>query len=171
MNTYLSIGLAVVAVLVIVPFLLPASQTVERSAVVAAPADKLYALIASNEGFQTFNPYKLQDANLKVELYGPQSGVGSGFAFESKDGKGTSTIVAVEENKRVQMALDLGPMGKPITTFTLTPSDAQTRVTWSTTSHFGNNPIGRVVGLFLDKILGGTYEMGLQQLAKVSTAR
>ncbi|MDZ7823176.1 MAG: SRPBCC family protein [Ahrensia sp.] len=82
-------------------------------------------------------------------------------------GKGTSTVVAVEEGKSVTMQLDLGAMGKPVQKFQLTPENGGTKVEWVMTSSFGMNPIGRVIGLFLDGMLGKTHERGLSNLAKV----
>ncbi|MEM1377084.1 MAG: SRPBCC family protein [Pseudomonadota bacterium] len=170
MNTYLTIGAVTVAALVALPYVLPSSKTVERTATINAPAEKVFALVASNEGFQTFNPYKLKDENLKITMHGPSHGIGSGFAFDGKEGKGTQTIIAMEENKSVTMQLDLGAMGKPVTEFRLTAIGDATEVTWSTKSDFGFNPIGRVVGLFLDGMLGGTYELGLDELNKAAQA-
>ncbi len=170
MNTYLTIGAVAFAAIVAVPFVLPSSKTVERSAVIEAPAEKVFALVSSNEGFQTFNPYKVNDENLKITMHGPSHGIGSGFAFDGKDGKGTQTIVAMEENKSVTMQIDLGAMGKPVTEFRLTPQGGKTEVTWSTKSDFGFNPIGRVVGLFLDGMLGPVYELGLEELNKAAQA-
>ncbi|MEO0544476.1 MAG: SRPBCC family protein [Pseudomonadota bacterium] len=170
MNTYLTIGAIAVAAVVAVPFVLPSSKTVERSAVIEAPADKVFALVASNEGYQSFNPYKVKDENLKITMHGPSHGIGSGFAFDGKDGKGTQTIVAMEENRSVTMQIDLGAMGKPVTEFRLSPQNGNTEVTWSTKSEFGFNPIGRVVGLFLDGMLGPVYELGLEELNKAAQA-
>ncbi|MEL6920617.1 MAG: SRPBCC family protein [Pseudomonadota bacterium] len=170
MNTYLTIGAIAVAAIVAVPFVLPSSRTVERSAIIEAPAEKVFALVASNEGYQSFNPYKVKDDKLKITMHGPSSGVGSGFAFDGKDGKGTQTIIALEENKSVTMQIDLGPMGKPVSKFTLVPTNGNTEVTWTTRSDFGFNPIGRVVGLFLDGMLGPVYELGLDELNKAAQA-
>ena len=110
-------------------------------------------------------------------MHGPSSGIGSGFSFDGKDGKGTQTIVAMEENRSVTMQIDLGAMGRPVTTFLLEPSSGllepspgATIVTWSTKSDFGMNPIGRVFGLFLDGMLGPDYETGLRKLAQASQA-
>lgn len=167
-QTLIIIG-AVAAAIVVTPFLLPSEKTVERSAVIDAPASDLYALIASNEGFQRFNPYKDTDPDLAITMHGPSSGIGSGFAFKGKEGTGTQTIVATEENATVTMQIDLGAMGKPVTTFSLEPSGDATKVTWSTRSEFGMNPIGRVVGLFLDGMLGDVYERGLANLDRVAT--
>ena len=167
-NTLIIIG-AIVAALIAAPFLLPSEKTVTRSAVIEAPASDLYALIASNEGYQQFNPYKDTDPDLAITLQGPSSGVGSGFAFSGKEGKGTQTIVAAEPHSSVTMQIDLGAMGTPVTTFTLEPAGEGTRVTWSTRSEFGLNPVGRVFGLFLDGMLGGVYERGLQNLDRATT--
>ncbi|MEN0001955.1 MAG: SRPBCC family protein, partial [Pseudomonadota bacterium] len=110
------------------------------------------------------------DANLKITMHGPSHGIGSGFAFDGKDGTGTQTIIAMEENKSVTMQIDLGAMGKPVTQFRLAPMDGKTEVTWSTKSDFGFNPVGRVFGLFLDGMLGPDYELGLRELNKAAQA-
>lgn len=164
MNTYLAIGGAVIAALIVAPYVLPSSKTVARTATIEAPAEDIYPLLASSTGFQTFNPYKAKDPNLNIEFMGPEQGVGAAFKFEGKDGKGTQTIVALQEDRSVTMEIDLGPMGKPVTTFTLLPKGDKTEVTWSTKSDFGMNPIGRVFGLFLDGMLGPDYEQGLDLL-------
>lgn len=167
-NTWIIIG-AVVAALVAAPYLLPSEKTVARSAIIQAPAPDLYALIASNQGYQRFNPYKDTDPDLAITLQGPPSGVGSGFAFKGKEGAGTQTIIAAEPHQSVTMQIDLGAMGKPVTSFTLEPAGDGTKVTWSTRSEFGMNPVGRVFGLFLDGMLGGVYERGLQNLDRAVT--
>ncbi|MEN0087681.1 MAG: SRPBCC family protein [Pseudomonadota bacterium] len=164
MNTYLAIGGAIVAALIAAPYVLPSSKTVERTATIDAPADQIFPLLASSRGFQSFNPYKAKDPNLNIAFSGPEQGVGASFAFDGKDGKGTQTITAMQENRSVTMEIDLGPMGKPTTTFTLAPEGDATKVTWSTKSDFGMNPIGRVFGLFLDGMLGPDYEQGLDLL-------
>jgi Polyketide cyclase / dehydrase and lipid transport len=149
-------------------FLLPSSVTVERKKVIAANDAAVFALISSNEGFQTFNPYKDTDPNLAITLSGPANGIGSGFAFKGADGEGTQTITALEPNRSVTMQIDLGAMGKPIQSFALAPVEGGTEVTWRVTSDFGYNPIGRVFGMFMDGMLGPIYERGLGNLDKVA---
>jgi uncharacterized protein YndB with AHSA1/START domain len=168
MASYLQIGAIAAAVIVAAPFLLPSSKTVERSRLVKASPEAVYAAVASTAGYQTFNPYKDLDPKLKVTPFGPEAGVGAGFAFESKDGKGKSTISAVEPNRSVTFQIDLGFMGKPVQTIRLAPENGGTRVTWSVTSHFGLNPMGRVFGLFMDKVLGPHYELGLKNMDRIA---
>jgi len=144
--------------------LLPSQKIVKREAVINAPADKIYTVLSSTEGFQTFNPYKDADENLKIIPFGPATGVGSGFSFEGKDGKGTQTIAQMNPNKSVTMNIDMGSMGQPVQTFHLEPTDAGTKVTWEVEMQFGKNPMMRVFGLFADKVMGSTYERGLANL-------
>ena len=84
-------GIAVVGAL---PYALPSAVTIEREAILEADRSQVFDLLASNEGFQTFNPYLDDDPQLAITLSGPSHGVGSAFAFEGKDGKGTTPIAA-----------------------------------------------------------------------------
>ncbi len=161
-------GAALIAALAAAPLALPGAVHVKRSAVIDAAPETLFRLIASNEGYQRFNPYVEADPDLRIALHGPAFGVGSGFDFEGKDGKGTQVVAAMEENRSVTMDIDLGAMGRPTQTFLLEPEGGGTRVTWGMDMAFGMNPVGRVIGLFMDRMVGGTYEAGLAKLAVVA---
>ena len=80
MTTMIAMGAVAVAAIVAIPLFLPNHATAERSAVIAAEPGELFPLIASNSGYQRFNPYKAKDPDLKIEMFGPASGIGSGFA-------------------------------------------------------------------------------------------
>jgi len=163
-------GGVILTAIITLPFALPASKTVERSAIINADRETLYAMIASPKAYQKFNPYRDTDPNLKIEYMEIESGIGAGFSFKGKEGQGTQTVTALEENKKVTMLIDLGSLGKPVQTFTLTPTENGTQIVWSTKSEFGMNPIGRVFGLFLEKMLGETYERGLKNMEKAVTS-
>lgn len=171
LTTIAALGGAALFALLAAPYALPDHKVVERTAIIDAAPDAIYPLLTSSAGFQTFNPYRDADPDLQITFQGPSEGVGSGFAFSGRDGQGTQTITALQDNRSVTMQIDLGSMGQPVQTFTLEPLDGQngdqTRVVWSVESQFGMNPIGRVFGLFLDGMLGDTYEHGLENLARV----
>lgn len=167
LSTTLKIGVAVVAIAAAVPFLLPREVSVERSEILqVAPADVL-ELAASNAGYQTFNPYLTADPALEITHFGPARGVGSGFRFDGKDGTGSQTVAAVSDTE-VRYAIDLGPMGQPTQVIRVEPVDGGTKVTWRMESDMGMNPIGRVIGLFLDRMVGGTFEQGLANIGRVA---
>lgn len=166
-----TIALTLAAFIIATLALLPRRRTVSRELLVPTSAPALFELIASNRGYQSFNPYKTKDPDLDIQMYGPDRGVGSGFSFNGKDGKGTQTVASLIEDESVTLQLDLGPMGRPVTTFTLEPRAEGTQVRWSTTADFGWNPVARVFGLFLDRLLGPDYERGLQLLAGTASVR
>lgn len=148
-------------------FALPRHVSVERSATMNAAPQEILALAASNSGFQDFNPYLTKDPNLKIDLFGPETGTGSGFHFDGKDGKGSQTIAQVSDNS-VVYTIDLGPMGQPTQSITATPNGTGTDVVWRVDSDMGFNPIFRVFGLFMDGMMGPTFEIGLENLAKAA---
>lgn len=168
-STIAMIGVGAVVGLGLFTMILPKNVHIERSAVIDATPEALYSLVASNKGYQEFNPYKNADPNLKIDLFGPEAGIGSGFAFDSKDGKGTQTVSAIEPNKSVTMAIDLGSMGKPTQKFTFDAKGGQTKVVWTMVADLGYNPIGRVFGLFMDGMIGKTLEQGLKNLSTVTS--
>lgn len=143
--------------------ILPRTVVVSRSGHVPLTPDDVLARVSSTEGFQTFNPYRTSDPNLQITPFGPDAGVGSGFRFEGKEGKGTQTVTAVTRDS-VTHQIDLGAMGKPVQVISARPDGSGARVTWTVTSDMGYNPIFRVFGLFMDRMLGGTYEVGLRNL-------
>ena len=145
-------------------YMIPSAVHVERTAIIDAEPAEVLAMAASTEGFQRINPYASTDPDLKITPFGPASGVGAGFEFDGKDGKGSQTIAAVSAKQVVYM-IDLGPMGKPTQAITVAPTPEGTKVTWSMDTDMGMNPVARVFGLFMDRMMGATFTRGLQNLA------
>ena len=158
---------ATIAAIVLIALLLPRKVVVTRHADVALRPEDIIARVASTEGFQTFNPYCSTDPDLKITPFGPSEGVGSGFSFEGKEGKGTQTVTETTAT-RVTHLIDLGAMGKPVQIIEAKATDAGARVTWTVRSDMGYNPVFRIFGLFMDRMLGKTYELGLKNIAALA---
>ncbi len=162
--TYTACGVAALAAATMA---LPRHVNIERTAVINAAPGAVIELAASNTGYQTFNPYKDLDPNLRVEMFGPASGVGSGFSFESKDGAGQQMVASVTA-EQVVFDLDLGPLGQPTQAISAVAIDGGTQVTWSMEMDLGMNPVFRVMGLFMDGMIGPNFELGLAKIANVA---
>jgi Polyketide cyclase / dehydrase and lipid transport len=160
---YLGLGAGALAILAAGTMLLPRYVRIERTGSVAATPEAVIAIASSAESYQTFNPYKKADPAFKYEVFGPASGVGSGFTFDSKDGKGQAVVSKVAAD-RVEYALDLGAMGKPKQTIMAVADGTGSKVTWAMDADMGFNPIGRVMGLFLDRMIGPNHENGIKLL-------
>ncbi|MEO0402335.1 MAG: SRPBCC family protein [Pseudomonadota bacterium] len=157
-------AVGIVALAAVGSLLLPRHVHVEREATLSGSAEAVLALAASNTGYQRFNPYLRSDPALKIAQFGPDSGVGSGFSFDGKGGKGTQVVAEVSD-AAVRFDIDLGPMGTPVQTIAAIPVATGTKVTWSMDADMGFNPIARVMGLFMDGMIGKTFEQGLGNLA------
>ena len=156
-----------VAALAVATLALPRHVSIERSAMISAAPRAVIELAASNTGYQAFNPYKDLDPNLQIETFGPVSGVGSGFSFESKDGAGKQTVAAVT-SEQVTFALDLGSLGQPTQAISAVAVDGATEVTWTMEMDLGMNPMFRIMGLFMDGMVGPNLELGLANIADVA---
>ena len=160
-------AIATLAVLTAATYALPRHVSVERSAVLNAPPDAVLTLAASNQGYQAFNPYRDLDPELQVDMFGPSAGVGSGFHFDSKDGTGSTTISSVTADT-VTYDIDLGPMGQPTQSIAAVETADGTAVTWRMEADMGFNPVFRIFGLFMDGMMGPTFELGLENIAKAT---
>jgi len=158
---------AAVALATVASYALPRHVTIERSATMDAAPEAVIELASSNTGYQSFNPYRDLDPNLHVEMFGPANGVGSGFSFESKDGAGQQVVASVDEG-RVTFDLDLGPLGQPTPAISAMVVDGATEVTWTMEMDLGMNPMFRVMGLFMDGMVGPNFELGLANIADVA---
>ena len=150
---------------ILATFLIPSKVHVERTAFVPKPPEAVIALAAANAGVQQCIPYKTSDPNLAITMVGPETGVGSGVRFEGKEGKGKQTVVSVTDGA-VTYAIDLGSMGQPTQSIRVAAAQGGSTVTWDMDADMGLNPIARVFGLFMDRIMGKTLDQGLQNLAK-----
>ena len=81
MLTLLLLALAaIVALLSIVAATRPDTFRVTRTAVIKAPAAKIFALIDNLHSFNNWNPYERKDPGVKGSYSGPASGVGAAYA-------------------------------------------------------------------------------------------
>ncbi|MEM9584883.1 MAG: SRPBCC family protein [Pseudomonadota bacterium] len=156
-----------VAALAVATLALPRHVNIERSAMINAAPEAVIEMAASNSGYQVFNPYKDLDPELQVEMFGPASGIGSGFTFKSKDGAGRQTVASVSA-EQVTFELDLGPLGQPTQAISAVAVDGATEVTWTMDMDLGMNPVFRVMGLFMDGMIGPNFELGLANIADVA---
>jgi uncharacterized protein YndB with AHSA1/START domain len=146
--------------------------SVERSAVIAAPADKVFALINDFHAWQTWSPWAAKDLAAKAEFSGSPKGMGAGFAWDGNRqvGKGRMEIVESVPAERVAIKLDFEKPfeGHNKAVFTLAPDSGGTRVQWVMT---GPMPlISKVMCSFMDmdKMIGRDFEAGLENMRRVA---
>jgi hypothetical protein len=75
------VALALAVLLVGGGWLLSPRFTVERSVVVAAPADKVYALVAEPRRWKEWSVWNQRDPAMNMSYSGPASGAGAAWSW------------------------------------------------------------------------------------------
>jgi len=161
---------AVALIIVGGSFLLPAQAVVTRSTEIAAPPDKVFAIVGDLRRFNEFSPWADLDPNIAYTFEGPESGLGQQMNWSSENadvGSGSQTITRYEPPNFVETQLDFGMRGKPVASFDLVPSTTGTNVTWTFRSNLEGIP-AKWFGLMFDRWIGRDYEKGLAKLKAVA---
>lgn len=154
-----------VALVLLVPALLPSAVHVERSAVINKPPENVYAYISDLNNFKQWNPFIEGDPTVQTQVTG--SGVGTVYSWkgdEQKTGAGQMTIAALDPNKKVDLDMEMfAPMAARFkASYILAPTDGGTQMTWTYDGE--NGYFGRYFGLMMDGMLGPMFEKGMSNL-------
>lgn len=158
------------ALLVLAGFLFPRVATTERSVYIAEPPEVVFPYLNNFRNFNKWSPWFDLDPGTEYVYEGFPEGNGATMRWRSdnpKVGNGSQTITASEPYSHVATALDFGTQGKASADFNLVPQGQGTNVTWSFSSEMGAGPIARWMGLMVSKVVGKSYEEGLQKLKTV----
>jgi len=178
-TTFLWLVLAVIALLLALLLLYAATRPdefrVTRSAVIKAPAARIFALINDLRAFNNWNPYERKEPGLKGSYSGPASGVGAAYAWEGKKvGSGRMEITVAEAPNKLTMRLDFVKPFKARNSaeFTLLPQgDNLTVVSWA--MHGPSPYLSKVIGVVIDmdRMVGRDFEAGLANLKALTEGR
>ena len=152
--------------LVATGFFLPSKFLVSRSVEVAAPAPKVYDLVADPRLWRQWSTWSQRDPAIEISFAGPPFGQGAKWSWKSRtEGSGSMEFVRVEPNRRIAYALSLPDFGmKSSGDFLFEATPAGTRVTWTNGGDVGSNPLKHFVAEFMDRMAGPDFEQGLANL-------
>lgn len=162
-------GLAVlVLLLVLVAFAFPRQYRIERSLVMNAKPEAVFAQVADLSAWKNWGAWQERDPGMKLSYSTPATGVGAWSAWESKsEGNGKMTITE-QTSAKVIYRLEFPDMGMQSTgSMELRPQAGGIQVVWVDAGDLGMNPINRWFGLFLDGMIGPDFERGLANMKKL----
>ncbi|MCZ2082964.1 MULTISPECIES: SRPBCC family protein [Kaistella] len=170
MKKFLKILLAIVAILIIVMFLMGKAYHFEKSIVINAPVEKVYAQINSTKAINQWNPWMKLDPNLKVTYSGNPGQIGDKYCWEGNDevGSGCQEITALVPNqKQSTKMIFYKPFESDATSnIILTPEGNSTKVTWDMDCEL-DYPMN-LMKLFMDGQMDKSYGDGLNALKAIS---
>jgi uncharacterized protein YndB with AHSA1/START domain len=156
---------ALIAALLVYASTRPDTFTLQRSAAIQAPPEKVFALIDDYRAWDAWSPWEHKDPALKRNYGAVTSGKGAIYAWEgNKDvGKGSMTTVESVPPSKIVLNLDFEKPFKAhnTVTFTLAPGAGGTRVTWKM-----EGPVpyfAKILHMLcnMDKMVGKDFEAGL----------
>jgi hypothetical protein len=167
----LAIAVAIVLVLAATK---PDTFTVQRAAVVKAPAEKIFPLIDNFHQWVNWSPWENRDPAMKRTYSGAESGRGAVYAWDGNRnvGSGRMEILAASSPSKIVIKLDFfKPFeGHNTAEFNLVPERdaAATNITW--VMHGPSSFMSKVMQVFmnLDKMIGNDFETGLANLKRLT---
>ena len=162
---------ALVLVLVVVSFFMPKTYSVERAVVIQAKPEAVFPLLADLKQWSKWGVWYERDPAMTIAYSAVTTGAGAFSDWKSKtEGNGKATVTAVVPLQSVTYALefpDEGMLGVGV--LTLSPAEnGAVRVTTAMKGDLGMNPMARLMGPFLDKMIGPDFEVGLAKMKRVS---
>lgn len=170
---YLVIFVVVIVVAFVgIGFLLPGSYRVERSLVIQAPPQVVFAQINDFANWPAWSPWVERDPEMDIKFSANSAGEGATQEWSSEtEGSGKIAITKSEAPRLLEYELYFADFDSTASGgFTLEPSEGGTEVTWGFWGEHGMNPIMRWFGLAYEKLIGPDFERGLSNLKKVSEA-
>ncbi len=175
----LVVGGFVALIAIIGAFLSPKSH-MERSIVVNAQPAAIFAQINNLKNSNNWSPWIEKDPSAKITFEGPEAGVGAKMNWESENddlGKGSEWIIESVENKHLKTGMSFNEMdGNYTSEINLDPTVGGTKITWTYDGDVSGTGIatsimGKVMGKFMDSMLGPDYERGLTKLKDMAESQ
>ncbi len=169
------ISLAIVAVLfLLVALVLPSSRHLTEKVETNRKMTIVYDTLNSLRRFSDWNPLVLRDPRMKLQLSGPDSGVGARLDYTSSNpqlGTGSWEITATEPNASVSYAIVNPQRGHDKrSVFTLKPTGRAGRnveITQSYDVQYGWDLLGRYAGMYVSRHVGDDMQLGLERLSNM----
>jgi carbon monoxide dehydrogenase subunit G len=142
--------------------------TVQRTASIKAPPDRIFAFINDFRQWGAWSPYEKIDPAMKRSYGAKTAGEGATYAWEGNKniGAGSMEIVSAPAPQKVTIKLDFTRPFEAhnVAEFALVPEGGSTSVTWSM-----RGPVpyfGKILHLFInmDRMVGGQFDEGLANL-------
>ena len=150
----------------------PDTFQVQRSATIAAPAERIFPYLDDFHRWQAWSPWEKLDPELKRTFSGAEHGAGAVYAWvgNKKVGQGQMEILQSDAPRRLRVKLDfIKPFeAHNITVFTLAPTGDATRLNWEMQGN--HNFVSKLMCVFMDidRMVGRDFERGLVNLKAVA---
>ncbi|OJH39276.1 SRPBCC family protein [Cystobacter ferrugineus] len=161
---------SLLGLLLVIGLVLPTTYRVERSLLILAPSEAVYAQVAQPRRWGEWTPWNAERYPGEQWMFGgPELGVGSVRTWEGGPlGRGTLSLSEADPKTGVSYQASLGggrfsARGR----ISLASVEGGTQVTWVDEGTLGRSPLRRYLAPFIRSRLGAGIEQGLARLKQV----
>ncbi|MBS0032197.1 SRPBCC family protein [Chitinophaga sp. 22321] len=149
--------------------LFPSTAVVERTGVIQAPIDTVYAHIANLKAWDPWNPWTRPDTTATLVYSDPAIGTGAWYSWDGKENSGKVTILDSDPAKGVHYLLDIKGVRPVNSGIELKPTrDGKgTAIFWHMEIKLGMLPWWKLRGFVADRVYGPAMNNGLTKLSKI----
>lgn len=143
---------------------------VERSIVINKPQAELFSVLNTHKNFNDWSPWFSRDTTMQIIFSGPESGTGAKFSWISSVksvGTGSMEITSSKPDSVIRQVLTFMDKGNSNASYLLSEEGGGTRLVWTLDIEAGANPLLRIMGAFMDKVVGEDFEKGLAKLKAI----
>lgn len=167
--TALCVFLGLVALVFLIPALMPSKYEIEKTILVDAPPEKCFQCVVDLNNYAAWNPWSQMEPEAVKKIEGAPGTPGHYYAWEGhKIGAGVLTVKKVDPNKSAELELEFfkpwKAIGKDLWTFEHVAM--QTKVTWKNIGPL-QYPLVRLMGPVIKKNLTKQFETGLNNLKQL----
>jgi hypothetical protein len=169
MRTVRNIGIAggaMVLLLVLIAFFLPGNYEVKRETRINRPASVVFEEVSDFHNYLQWNPWSQEDMTSKHIITGALGMPGSKWTWEGKKtGKGSMTLLELSKPDWIinKLVFEYPHQMESLDLWFFREEEGVTHVEWINSGELGY-PLGRWLGLFMDRFLGNKFEEGLDNL-------
>ena len=164
----------IIALLIIISFLLPRTYKVERSIAISSKPEVIYGLTSNFKLWKLWVPWTKEiDSTAVFEMQSEPARIGTSWKWNGKIlGQGEMILTELIPGQLVgyKLSFDEGKYqsrGRMI----IERKQDSVKVSWIDEGDLGYNPIGRFMGLFMERMMAPDFEKGLAKLKTLAEKR
>ncbi len=170
MKTIKFVGLSLlgtVGLILVIGIFLPDSYVFERSIEIKSSPEAVYSHIADYRKWKSWSPWAKVDPNATYTIEGTPGTPGMKMSWVGNKDLGKGSLTLTDATPPLELIAQLQffePMKSQSTDrWYLEPNSSGTLVRWQNVGKL-DYPMGRIMGLFMDKFLAKDFEKGLASL-------
>jgi hypothetical protein len=161
--------LGIIAALLLIALISPATYLVEKSIVINKPVNEVYMKVADLKYYNKWNPWQQTDPTATANITGSADSIGHRYGWEGKKvGVGSLTLANRTTNQSIHFDLEFVKpwKSKADDDWTFTNENGNTKVVWRNSGGLPF-PVARIMGPMIKKNLNHQFEVGLSNLKKM----